>query len=223
MSDSAFNIIGPVMIGPSSSHTAGAVRLGLIARSLVEGEPALAKIGLHGSFAATGDGHGTKLALVSGLLGLAPDDDRLAQSHALAQSRQLDFTFETIDLGEDYHPNGVSIEIHSRDGEKHLMLGASIGGGAVKITTIDRFETHILGDSPTFILWHQDRIGYLAAVTAVLAKAEANIARIITSRHTRGQQALTTIELDSYPDLAPVTLNLNAIAQTQRVRLTNIA
>ncbi len=218
MSQSAFGIIGPVMIGPSSSHTAGAVRLGLAARALLgSGQPVRATLGLHGSFAATGHGHGTRLALVAGLLGFPPDDDRLVGSFAIAEAKGLQFTFADIDLGEDFHPNGVSIDLESANAERHLLLGASIGGGEIRIVAIDRFETHLHGSVPTIIIWHQDRLGFLSAVTTILAHAGVNIATIHTCRHVRGQQTLTSVELDS-PLPNGVIAQLNAIAQAQLVR-----
>lgn len=218
MSNSAFGIIGPVMIGPSSSHTAGAVRLGLVARALLGGsEPACATLGLHGSFAATGHGHGTRLALIAGLLGMAPDDETLVESFNLARARGLDYTFEEVDLGEDFHPNGASIDLESANGERHLLLGASVGGGSISIQSVDRFHTELRGDSPTIVLWHQDRIGYLATLTTALANAQANIASIHTSRHVRGQQALTTVELDG-PLPAGTQQGLQHTPQTQLVR-----
>jgi len=219
MSESIFSIIGPIMIGPSSSHTAGAARIGLVAKSLLgEAHTAEATFGLHGSFAATGHGHGTRLALVSGLLGIPPDDEQLIDSFALAKKQGLQFKFEDIDLGEDFHPNGVRIEIKSASGEQHFLLGASIGGASIRIQSIDGFETHLDGESPAIVLWHQDRIGYLATLTSVLAAAGANIASIHTSRHARGQKAVTTVTLDgSLPER--IRQSLQDIPQTQLIRL----
>ena len=105
-----FDILGPVMVGPSSSHTAGAVRIGRMARSLLGQEPVRAELFLHGSFASTGEGHGTHQALIAGLLGLSPDDDRVPGSFALAEERGLSFTFSTRDL-RDVHPNSVLIRL----------------------------------------------------------------------------------------------------------------
>jgi len=219
MIGSVFNVIGPVMIGPSSSHTAGAVRIGLVARSLLGGAaPIHAKFGLHGSFAATGHGHGTRLALVAGLLGVLPDDERLVDSFSLAKKQGLEFSFEDVDLGEDFHPNGVQIRLQSDSEECHALLAASVGGGSIRVEAIDGFETNLDGSSPAIILWHNDRIGYLAALTAILAAAGANIASILTSRHTRGQKAVTTVAVDR--TLPPeIQKQLQDIPDTHLIRL----
>ncbi|MGH7444240.1 MAG: serine dehydratase beta chain, partial [Longimicrobiales bacterium] len=132
---SLFDILGPVMVGPSSSHTAGACRLGLMARAILGGTPTRAHIRLHGSFAATGDGHGTKRAIVGGLIGLPPDDLRLREAFAEAEDAGLEWSFENVDLGEEAHPNTVVIDLE-RDGESVEVRGASIGGGRIEVTEL---------------------------------------------------------------------------------------
>ena len=137
-----FDIIGPVMVGPSSSHTAGAVRLGLFARRLHGAGPARVEIGLHGSFAATGDGHGTPLALLAGVMGLAPDDGRIPQAKELASQHGLSYAFSAVDLGE-VHPNSVRIRLSSATGlpdERTEICGSSTGGGEIQIWRIDDFR-----------------------------------------------------------------------------------
>lgn len=192
---SAFDVIGPAMVGPSSSHTAGACRIGLVARHLLADAPTEASIGLHGSFAATGSGHATDRALVAGLLGCAPDDEALKNS--LSAEAGLRFTFADIDLGEDAHPNSARLEVNSAQGETHTLVAASVGGGMIDVREIDGYATSFGGQSETLLLWHDDRPGFLAKVTTLLACVEANIATIRTSRQGRGAQALTVVELDT--------------------------
>jgi L-serine dehydratase len=193
---SVFDVIGPAMVGPSSSHTAGACRIGLIAHRLFASPPVRAEIGLHGSFAATGSGHATDRAIVAGLLGLATDDPRLKDSHALAASQGLQFTISHVDLGEDAHPNSARIVAETAGGESHTIEAASTGGGMIDVRLVDGYATSFGGQSETLLLWHADKSGFLAKVTTLLACAEANIATIRTSRHGRGADAFSVIEVD---------------------------
>lgn len=190
-----FEIIGPSMIGPSSSHTAGACRLGWMARGLLDEKPLKALVRLHGSFLATGDGHGTKEAIVAGLLGFAPDDKRLIQSLDLAQEAEMQIHFEAIDLGPQAHPNSVQIELQGTL-RQLIAVGSSVGGGNVCIQEIDNHPVEIRGTLVTLILWHQDTPGFLAGITAVLACVQINVATIRTSRLQRGEGAITAIEVD---------------------------
>jgi L-serine dehydratase len=194
---SAFDIIGPSMVGPSSSHTAGAVRLGLLGRRLLGAPPARARIGLHGSFAATGAGHATDRGLAAGLLGWAPDDDRLRDALDVAAREGLDLAFAAEDLGESVHPNTARLRLESVAGAKVGFTGASLGGGMVAVTEVDGFATRLTGELDTLVIWHADQPGFLAKVTGLLACVEANIASIQTSRRTRGDEALTRIETDA--------------------------
>lgn len=199
MNISAFDVIGPAMVGPSSSHTAGAVRLGLLAHHIARGIGAFArvKIELHGSFAATGKGHATDRGLVAGILGLLPDDERLKNSLQLARNRGIGIEFQNIDLGTDAHPNSVRITFYFADGETLVVCGASIGGGNVELRQVDGFETNLSGTLDSLICWHMDRPGFLARVTGLLACVEANIATILTARKMRGNDAFTVIKTDS--------------------------
>lgn len=183
------------MVGPSSSHTAGACRIGWAAARILGTRPDTARIGLHGSFASTGEGHGTREALIAGLLGMGPDDERLQKAPELADSEGLAVEFQEVDLGPQAHPNSTRLELQS--GEQALELTASsIGGGSICITSIDGLGVEICGKLETFLLWHRDTPGFLARVTAVLACMQINVASIRTSRVERGQQALTVIEID---------------------------
>ena len=195
MKHSVFEIIGPPMVGPSSSHTAGACRIGWAAHELLGGTPETARIGLHGSFYATGQGHGTDEAIVAGLLGLHPDDDRLKDSFALANQEGLRFEIGEIDLGPEAHPNSTRLDL--RLGEIALSVrAASTGGGSIQFQQIDVFPVDIRGSLETLVLWHLDTAGFLARITAVLACAEINVASIRTSRFERGEHALTAVEID---------------------------
>jgi L-serine dehydratase len=190
-----FEVIGPVMIGPSSSHTAGAVRIGRLANAVFGGVPASARITLHGSFASTGRGHGTDLALVAGLLGFAPDDERIRVAEAEARAAGMAVTFADGDLGE-VHPNTVRIEMEDASGRKATVQGSSIGGADVVLTAIDGFEVAITGELPVLIVEHHDQPGVVASVSAVLADHGVNIASMEVSRERRGARALMVIETD---------------------------
>ena len=170
-----FDILGPVMVGPSSSHTAGAVRIGSMARTLLGDEPVEAKIHLHGSFADTGLGHGTDRALVAGLLGMLPDDERIPDSFSLAQQAGLDYTIGTVVL-RGAHPNTALLRLEGVSGRKLEVMGASIGGGRINICQIDGITTNFGGDHNTLIVHNQDTPGHVAAVTTCLSQHGVNIA-----------------------------------------------
>jgi L-serine dehydratase len=201
---SIFDIVGPIMIGPSSSHTAGAVRLGRLARAVFGGRPERAIITLHGSFASTGSGHGTDLALVAGLLGFCPDDERISRSPEIAKAEGLEISFRTADLGE-VHPNTAEFELLSPE-NRMVVRGSSLGGGDVEVTDIDGFEVSITGELPVLVVEHQDRPGEIAAVSGALAQSGINIAAMSVSREKRGARALMLIETDVEADEETVKL-----------------
>jgi len=192
---SVFEVIGPVMIGPSSSHTAGAVRLGGLARAVFGGTPARARITLHGSFASTGRGHGTDLALIAGLLGYSPDDERIRTADRHAREEGLEVEFVSEDLGE-VHPNTARIAMSAADGRTVVVQGSSVGGADVVLTGIDDFDVSITGKLPVLVVEHHDRPGAIAAVSAILTEHEANIASMEVSRERRGARALMVLETD---------------------------
>jgi L-serine dehydratase len=196
---SVFDIVGPVMIGPSSSHTAGACRLGGLAREIFGEQPSHVKISLHGSFASTGPGHGTDLALVAGLLGMRPDDVRIPDALALAAQAGVDVEFAEVELG-DVHPNTAQLEFTGPIGNTMLVCGSSLGGGDVVVTQIDGFEVEATGELPLLLVAHLDRPGEIAAVTSLLAESRANIASMQVSRERRGAGALMLIETDTEID-----------------------
>jgi L-serine dehydratase len=191
-----FDILGPVMVGPSSSHTAGACRLGLIARAILGTPPERARIRLHGSFAATGEGHGTQRALVGGILGLAPDDLRLRRAFEEAERAGLDYAFESVDLGDDAHPNTAIIELSAGD-DTLTVRGASVGGGRVEVTAIDEFPVALGGDYHTLVLAAHDRPGTIASISSVFAEDGVNLATMRVDRTGRHKEALMTVELDA--------------------------
>ncbi|MEW6725612.1 MAG: L-serine ammonia-lyase, iron-sulfur-dependent subunit beta [Bacillota bacterium] len=190
-----FDIVGPVMVGPSSSHTAGAVRIGRMARRLLGEEPAEVYIQFHGSFARTYRGHGTDRAVIAGLLGFEPDDTRIRESLLLAEQRGWKVTVETAAL-RDAHPNTAVIRLLGRSGRAVTVTGSSMGGGNILIRQIDDLKVEISGEYHTLVVPHRDTPGVVAAVTGVLAAKRVNIARMNVYRRCRGCEALMVIELD---------------------------
>lgn len=190
-----FDVLGPVMTGPSSSHTAGAVRIGLTARKLLGADPVEAEILLHGSFAATGRGHGTDRALAAGLLGLAPDDPRIPDSFALAEQAGLKLTYGTVNL-RGAHPNTALLRLKTKDGRSLEIVGSSIGGGRIQICQIDGITTNFGADSNTLIVHNYDTPGHVAAVTSELAQRGINIATMQLYRSAAGGYSVMVLECD---------------------------
>lgn len=190
-----FDILGPVMVGPSSSHTAGAVRIGLMARALLGQEPVRARLLLHGSFASTGEGHGTHRALIAGLLGLSPDDSRVPDSFALAGERGLEYTFGTCVL-RDVHPNSVLIQLEGAQGGALEVGASSPGGGRIQVFRLDGLSTSFTGELPTLVVHNSDRPGCVSQVTGVLAGHGMNVATLQLNRGNRGESAVMVIECD---------------------------
>jgi len=183
------------MIGPSSSHTAGAVRLGMIARGLLGEPPVSAVIRLHGSFARTYKGHGTDKAIIAGLLGFAPDDLRIRNSLEIAKAEGLAYEFHPADLG-DLHPNTALIELQGVSGKTLSLLGSSIGGGKVQIHSINNFPADCTAEYDTLIVYHRDTPGVIAAVTSILARRNMNIAQMKVHRSHRGGRSVIILETD---------------------------
>lgn len=204
------------MIGPSSSHTAGACRLGLVAHHLLGESPRRAKIGLHASFAKTGRGHGTHLALIAGLLGFAPDDARLPQAFEEAKAAGLEFEFRDVDLG-DVHPNTAHIELYG-DEEKVTVQGSSTGGGVILVTQVQGLGVNFAASSPTVLLRYTDAVGMIARIASTIAADGVNIATLTCTRQTRGGQALLAVELDA-PLSAQALAFLDYWPDTNWVRL----
>ena len=195
---SLLDIIGPVMVGPSSSHTAGACRIGLLARGLVSGTPEKALMELHGSFARTGEGHGTDKALVAGLLGFRPDDERIRTALQIAEQEGLDYRFEKTSLAEGAHPNTVRMSVE-RGELKATLIGSSLGAGRVLITEIDGYPVEVTGNFHTIVLVAEDRKGSIARITSILADHDINIATLRLTRKEKGGDAFMVIECDESP------------------------
>ena len=172
-----FDVLGPVMIGPSSSHTAGAARIGYTAQKLLGEIPVQADIGLYGSFATTGKGHGTDKALVAGLLGLRPDDPRLPDSFALAAEQGMAFRIHPVEL-RSAHPNTAVLTLTGREGRVLSMKAASVGGGRIRVT--------------------EDTPGCIAEVTTCLAVRRINVASMQVFRAGTGGYAVMVLECDSH-------------------------
>ena len=190
-----FDIIGPVMIGPSSSHTAGAVRLGRVAWKIMEEKAVRADIRLSGSFAQTYRGHGTDKALIAGIMGMHSDDERIRRSLALAEEEGLVYSFTAEDI-RDAHPNTARIHLKGENGAECTIQGASIGGGNILITEIDGMEVSFTGQYNTLMVLHYDKPGTIAAVTNFMAYSGTNIGNFRLARKKKGGEAVMTIEVD---------------------------
>ena len=190
-----FDIIGPVMVGPSSSHTAGAVRIGYVASRLLGEKPKEAKILLQGSFLDTGKGHGTDKALVAGLLGMKPDDYEIADSLEIARQENIRIEFGEAKLAEA-HPNTAELILTGENGAVLDVVGESIGGGKINIAKIDGIDTNFSGECPTLIVHNLDQPGHVSEVTSMLAHKSVNIASMQLYRSHRGGRAVMVVECD---------------------------
>jgi L-serine dehydratase len=193
---SIFEIIGPVMIGPSSSHTAGAQKLGKAANRIWGGSFDSVEFYLHGSFAKTYKGHGTDKALVAGILGMAADDERLRDSLEIAKQRGIKVDFIETDLGE-VHPNTVKIVVKHEDAVLLTLVGSSIGGGNILINEVDGSSLEITGHYPVIIATYRDVRGMISKITGAIARNKVNIATLKVSRSSKGEVATSVIETDN--------------------------
>ena len=192
---SILDIMGPVMVGPSSSHTAGTARLGRVAREILDEDPVEVHFHLHPPLAATYRGHGSDFALVGGSIGLNVDDPRIPEAIRIAEQMDVKIEFAEEDLGE-VHPNSVRIEIKGAHREAEIM-GSSIGGGVIEVYRINGFQTRFKGDSPVLLLFYRDRPGMIAEVANIIAEEGINIASLYCSRKQRGKDAFMEIDVDS--------------------------
>lgn len=191
-----FNIIGPIMVGPSSSHTGGAVRIGKIANNLINEPIKKANITLFGSFAETYKGHGTDKALVAGIMGMSPDDTLIRNSLIIAKEQGLEVNIATSKDNSD-HPNTVNINLVGINGENVSVKGTSVGGGNIVITEINSMKVRINCQNATFIILHKDMPGAIACATRSLAEKGYNVSNIMVTREKRGGNAVMTIEVDT--------------------------
>lgn len=193
---SVFDIIGPIMVGPSSSHTAGAARIGKVVRQIFGQQPDSVDIWLYESFAKTYRGHGTDIAIVAGLLGMEPDDSRLASSLKMAHEQHMEVCFVPKKEAAE-HPNQVKLIVKKGD-ETLTVTGISIGGGNILISELNGFKIHLTTGAATILIVHQDVPGMIAEVTSVLQDLAINIATMTVSRAAKGQQAIMVLEIDTY-------------------------
>lgn len=195
MNISIFDVLGPVMIGPSSSHTAGAAKLSKAARMIAGGKISHISFGLHGSFAQTYKGHGTDRALVAGALGLEADDEHLADSFELAREIGMGFDFYETEL-ENVHENTVKMTLTMEDGHTTQITGSSIGGGQILITQIDGYDMEISLQLPTIVIMQYDRKGIVTEVSGIMSEHDINIANMKLIRREKGEIACCIIETD---------------------------
>ncbi|KAB3537246.1 L-serine ammonia-lyase, iron-sulfur-dependent, subunit beta [Alkaliphilus pronyensis] len=217
---SIFDVVGPNMIGPSSSHTAGACKIGKIAYKLARGDIKSVTFMLHGSFAKTYRGHGTDKALVGGILGFDADDERIKHSFIIAEEKGIKAEFHEVDLGE-VHPNTVKIIITKNDQSKTEITGSSIGGGNIKIIEIDGVQLEFTGEYPTLLVPHKDMPGAIAKTTAILSQHKINIAFMRVYRHDKGNNAFMIIETDN-PIYTEVINDIKAVENVINVYLVTI-
>ena len=197
---SIFEIMGPAMIGPSSSHTAGAARIGRMASLLFADKIDRTVVKLHGSFADTAVGHGTDRAIIGGLLGFLPDDQRLRNSFELAEEAGMEFSLEEVKLRE-VHPNTVQIELYNKEKDKSLeLVASSIGGGRIKVTEINGSSVELTGRMPTLWILHRDRPGEVGIITSILGSYKINIAFMQVYRNRKGDIGSCIIEMDHKPN-----------------------
>lgn len=199
-----FDIIGPVMIGPSSSHTAGAVRIGYVSQKLLGEDVAEAQIGLFGSFLMTGKGHGTDKAVVAGLLGMTPDNPDIPLSFEKAKEKGMKFTVGEAKLREA-HPNSVKLSLTGKSGKKLEIIGQSLGGSIINIAQIDGLSANVSGDYPTLIVSNTDVPGMVSKVSTILAISGVNIAQLQLYRASRGKNSVFIAECDQ--EINPKTLD----------------
>lgn len=210
-----FSIIGPSMVGPSSSHTAGAVRIGRAARRIFGAFPEQAEIVFYGSFADTYRGHGTDLAVVGGLMDFPTDDMRIRDSIALAEEAGIKLTFKT---GQNvaYHPNTVVLKLKDAEGRQDMIMGASIGGGNVEILGVNGFDVKFTMNYPVLLVFHKDAPGMVANISRILDGGVVNIGYMDVDRKGRGGEALTVVETDE-PVPAELIGKINSLPSVNRV------
>lgn len=195
---SIFDVIGPVMVGPSSSHTSGAAAISWMARQIFSGKPVKVTFTLYGSFAETYKGHGTDRALIGGMLGYKSDDVRIRNAYEHARKNRLEVEFKVDRETSVSHPNTVDVVMEAADGHTLLIRGESLGGGRVRIRRLNQIEVDFTGEYSTVIIGHQDKTGTVAYITKCLAEDSVNVATLKLFRKEKGKDAFTVIETDSF-------------------------
>jgi L-serine dehydratase len=214
---SLFDIVGPVMVGPSSSHTAGAVRLGLLAKQLAGGVLKHVECVLYNSFAQTYRGHGTDKGLAAGLMGYSVQDDRIRTALELAKTSGLTLAFTPWSKPNHYSPNTVVFEITLGNGTHATVVGHSVGGGRVYVSRFNQYSVSLKGEAPTLILFYKDQPGMIWQVTKILAEQQINIASLMCSRRQRGVEAFMSIQLDT-PLTPEIVVTVAQIPEVYTVR-----
>lgn len=201
---SVFDMIGPVMIGPSSSHTAGVVRIGRVARKILKGTPKKAVITFYNSFAQTYEGHGSNRAILGGLLDYHTDDDRIKDSLQQAEKAGLEYKFRSVGNANTLHPNTVRLELIAPDDTQAVVIGESRGGGVIRIREVNGFDCNFTASSHTLIVYANDQKGSIAFISDVLSHDDCNIATMTVSRKGKNDLACLVFEMDS--GIKPITL-----------------
>lgn len=219
---SIFDMIGPVMIGPSSSHTGGVVRIGLIAQKILGGMPNEATITFYNSFARTYEGHGSNRAILAGLMNFPTDDERIKEALTIAKERGMKFKFRSVGSASTFHPNTVRVEMIRGD-ERCEVLGESRGGGVIRIKEVDGFDANFTASSHTLLFKADDMPGSISFITDVLSRDECNIATMTVSREEKAGKAYLILEMDSSPkDLTVQYLsNLNWVRKVISIAYMN--
>ena len=220
MDISVFEVLGPLMIGPSSSHTAGAAKLARVSRIIAGDKFTHVSFGLHGSFAKTYKGHGTDIALVAGALGLNEDDERLAKAFYLAKEQGITYDFYEIEL-YDMHENSVKITFTMEDGSKSEIIGSSIGGGQILIKEINGFDVELTGGLNTIVIKQKDIKGVVSEISTLLSNNDINIGNMKLSRKAKGDIACCIIETDSNLDKSLIE-DLGKIENILSVQAINV-
>ncbi|MCS7082023.1 MAG: L-serine ammonia-lyase, iron-sulfur-dependent subunit beta [Bacteroidetes bacterium] len=193
---SIFDMIGPIMVGPSSSHTAAVVRIGYVARRLLGQQPEEALVTFYNSFATTYQGHGSDRAVVAGLLGMAPDDERIPQSLTIAAEAGLRLAFRPVAGALTLHPNTVRLQLRAPDGQSLDLYGVSRGGGLISIIELDGFQVNFSAQLPTLVIDADDVKGSIAIISTVIANDGVNIATMHVARKAKAELAKMVIEMD---------------------------
>lgn len=193
---SSFEILGPIMVGPSSSHTAGACKIARLAAKICPDNYESVEFYLHGSFAFTYKGHGTDRALLGGIMGFKTYDSSIRDAYEIADKKGINYSFIPMDLGEDYHPNTVKVKFNYKDRDSEYVIGSSIGGGNMKIVDINGIKVDYDGRFPTFLFQYDEQKGVIAEVSTILAGESYNIESINTTKDELTNIVTLTVELD---------------------------